>query len=98
MSYSNDSSRVLPNDSKLYEPGPPVTLAVKPSLKKEKVNGKLRFCFRFAAFVFSHIGLGLLVLLYTVMGAFIFRHFEAGLSFPFSFLTYFLFRVYIKLI
>lgn len=41
-----------------------------------KGNGKIRFCLQFAAFVFSHVGLGFLVLVYTVFGAFLFKHFE----------------------
>ncbi|KAI2804645.1 hypothetical protein BLOT_003633 [Blomia tropicalis] len=43
-----------------------------------KGNGKIRFCLQFAAFVFSHVGLGFLVLVYTVFGAFLFKHFEGN--------------------
>lgn len=99
MSYSNDHSRVLQADSKLFDS----VLAGTTSLhhnntnhnKKNKasvnggggkVGGKFAFCLRFAAFVFSHVGLGFLVLVYTILGAFIFKHFE-GLSFLFALLA-----------
>ena len=40
------------------------------------VRRQWNFCFKFFAFIFSHIGLGCLVLAYTIIGAFLFRHFE----------------------
>lgn len=98
MSYSNDHSRVLQADSKLFDSVLAGTTTLhhnNNSLKKKKtsvnggggnVGGKFRFCLRFAAFVFSHVGLGFLVLVYTILGAFIFKHFE-GLSFLFALLA-----------
>jgi len=81
MSYSNDRSRVLQPDSKLFcDSG-----SAKTSTKSGQEGGRLRFCLKFAAFVFSHVGLGFVVLIYTVFGAFIFRHFE-GLPFSFGLL------------
>lgn len=104
MSYSNDHSRVLQADSKLFDSVLAGTTSLhhnnsnnnnKKHNKKgkasvnggeSKVGGKFRFCLRFAAFVFSHVGLGFLVLVYTILGAFIFKHFE-GLSFLFGLLV-----------
>nr|XP_027203314.1 uncharacterized protein LOC113797174 [Dermatophagoides pteronyssinus] len=40
------------------------------------IRRQWNFCFKFFAFLFSHIGLGLLVFAYTIIGAFLFRHFE----------------------
>lgn len=56
-----------------------------------KGNGKIRFCLQFAAFVFSHVGLGFLVLVYTVFGAFLFKHFEGKFHFISFLFCYFLF-------
>ncbi|CAG2110512.1 unnamed protein product [Medioppia subpectinata] len=46
------------------------------TMGKEKDRGKCWCCRRLLAFLFSHIGLGFLVFAYSLVGAFIFRHFE----------------------
>ncbi|CAG2167949.1 unnamed protein product [Oppiella nova] len=44
--------------------------------KDKDRGGKCWCCRRLLAFLFSHIGLGFLVFAYSLVGAFIFRHFE----------------------
>ncbi|UXI14635.1 hypothetical protein NH340_JMT00578 [Sarcoptes scabiei] len=75
-SYRNYSDRYdYQSDGKLFHKEPS-NLTEEINIAATTVRQRFRFCFHFVAFIFSHIGLGLLVLAYTIFGAFLFKHFE----------------------
>src|SRR6218665_212811 len=97
MSYSQTNGSI-PGDGKRYQelPNKPVhgngsrnrskNSTTTGSGAEQQQQSRTTFCLKFAAFVFSHVGLGALVLFYTIGGAFLFKHFEGK---PFSIISSF---------
>jgi len=86
MSYAQSNGSIPGDGGKRYQ-----ELASKPnssagnsnrSKKGRSEQSRATFCLKFAAFVFSHVGLGALVLFYTIGGAFLFKHFEGKSNSP----------------